>query len=176
MITGKVKLQYGFVDDWFIYAKDEASKKWYMMNTETSPLWLSYGFEGLNLDREPNSIEKYIVPLIDWDKEYLADDDLSTQGWEKVGSNHIMELNEQLYRRARSVPHGSSILSKAQGNREYPKGCRSLFSTPSRIQRKRGRGWRMPRNTVYVGRPTKWSNPLIIGAAASVLTQLGFFS
>jgi len=28
-----------------------------------------------------------------------------------------------------------------------------------RIQRKREKGWRMPPNTVYVGRPTKWGNP-----------------
>ena len=29
-----------------------------------------------------------------------------------------------------------------------------------RIQRKRTKGWKMPENTVYVGRPTKWGNPL----------------
>lgn len=33
---------------------------------------------------------------------------------------------------------------------------------PKRIQRKRTRGWRMPENTVYVGRPTKWGNPFVI--------------
>lgn len=32
---------------------------------------------------------------------------------------------------------------------------------PKRIQRKRTKGWRMPSNTVYVGRPTKWGNPYI---------------
>ncbi len=30
---------------------------------------------------------------------------------------------------------------------------------PKRIQRKRKRGWKMPRSTLYVGRPTKWGNP-----------------
>ena len=30
---------------------------------------------------------------------------------------------------------------------------------PKRIQRRRTRGWKMPLNTVYVGRPTKWGNP-----------------
>ncbi|TAL43871.1 MAG: DUF4326 domain-containing protein [Salinibacterium sp.] len=30
---------------------------------------------------------------------------------------------------------------------------------PKRIQRKRTKGWRMPENTVYVGRPTMWGNP-----------------
>ena len=34
---------------------------------------------------------------------------------------------------------------------------------PKRIQRKRTKGWRMPPNTVYVGRPTKWGNPFLIG-------------
>ena len=30
---------------------------------------------------------------------------------------------------------------------------------PKRIQRKRTKGWKMPANTVYVGRPTIWGNP-----------------
>lgn len=32
-----------------------------------------------------------------------------------------------------------------------------------RIQRKRTAGWKMPENTVYVGRPTKWGNPYRVG-------------
>lgn len=32
-----------------------------------------------------------------------------------------------------------------------------------RIQRKRTKGWRMPENAVYVGRPTKWGNPYQVG-------------
>ena len=32
-----------------------------------------------------------------------------------------------------------------------------------RIQRKRTKGWRMPPNTVYVGRPSKWGNPYRVG-------------
>ncbi|KQQ98004.1 hypothetical protein ASF74_14820 [Arthrobacter sp. Leaf145] len=31
--------------------------------------------------------------------------------------------------------------------------------SPQRIQRKRTKGWRMPENTAYVGRPSKWGNP-----------------
>ena len=34
--------------------------------------------------------------------------------------------------------------------------------TPKRIQRKRIKGWRMPENTVYVGRGSKWGNPYIV--------------
>ena len=35
--------------------------------------------------------------------------------------------------------------------------------TPTRIQRKRTKGWRMQENCVYVGRPTKWGNPFVPG-------------
>ena len=31
-----------------------------------------------------------------------------------------------------------------------------------RIQRKRTKGWKMPENTVYVGRPSRWGNPYSI--------------
>ncbi len=33
---------------------------------------------------------------------------------------------------------------------------------PARIQRKRTKGWKMPRNTIYVGRGTQWGNPFTI--------------
>lgn len=35
--------------------------------------------------------------------------------------------------------------------------------SPIRVQRKRTKGWRMPENTVYVGRPGKWGNPYAVG-------------
>jgi len=31
-----------------------------------------------------------------------------------------------------------------------------------RIQRKRTKGWQMPENAVYVGRPTRWGNPFAL--------------
>ena len=34
---------------------------------------------------------------------------------------------------------------------------------PERIQRRRTKGWRMPQGAVYVGRPSRWGNPFIIG-------------
>lgn len=34
-----------------------------------------------------------------------------------------------------------------------------------RIQRKRTKGWRMPENTVFVGRPSRWGNPYRVGAS-----------
>lgn len=38
---------------------------------------------------------------------------------------------------------------------------------PERIQRKRTKGWRMPEGAIYVGRPTKWGNPIRITAEIS---------
>ena len=37
------------------------------------------------------------------------------------------------------------------------------IAPPMRVQRQRTKGWRMPPNTVYVGRPTKWGNPFRAG-------------
>jgi hypothetical protein len=34
---------------------------------------------------------------------------------------------------------------------------------PVRVQRKRTKGWRMPENTVYVGRGSIWGNPFKVG-------------
>lgn len=39
------------------------------------------------------------------------------------------------------------------------------MSAPVRIQRSRAKGWRMPPNTVYVGRPTRWGNLWRVGRA-----------
>lgn len=34
---------------------------------------------------------------------------------------------------------------------------------PHRIQRKRTKGWKMPPNTIYVGRGSRWGNPFVVG-------------
>jgi hypothetical protein len=36
-----------------------------------------------------------------------------------------------------------------------------------RIQRKRTKGWRMPSNTIYVGRPHYYGNPFVIGNSSN---------
>ena len=43
------------------------------------------------------------------------------------------------------------------------------MSSPVRVQRKRTKGWKMPENTVYVGRPTKFGNPY------KVVSEDGYF-
>ena len=41
------------------------------------------------------------------------------------------------------------------------------MTAPRRIQRKRTKGWRMPPNTVYVGRGSRWGNPFVVGKDGS---------
>jgi hypothetical protein len=42
------------------------------------------------------------------------------------------------------------------------------MTAPIRVQRKRTKGWKMPQNTIYVGRPSRWGNPYL---KASNMTQ-----
>jgi hypothetical protein len=39
--------------------------------------------------------------------------------------------------------------------------------SPQRIQRQRVKGWRMPENTLYVGRGSKWGNPINLSDLAA---------
>lgn len=45
------------------------------------------------------------------------------------------------------------------------------MSKPKRIQRKRTKGWRMPPNTIYVGRPSKWGNPYDWNTSLNPVTE-----
>ncbi|HEX9813282.1 MAG TPA: DUF4326 domain-containing protein [Burkholderiales bacterium] len=40
-----------------------------------------------------------------------------------------------------------------------------MATAPRRIQRQRIKGWRMPANTIYVGRPSRWGNPFGVRCA-----------
>ena len=45
---------------------------------------------------------------------------------------------------------------------------------PKRIQRKRTRGWKMPKNAVYVGRPSRWGNPFDVASTGRIPAVLRF--
>lgn len=47
--------------------------------------------------------------------------------------------------------------------------------TQERIQRKRAKGWKMPPNTVYVGRPTKWGNPYRSADGTESVIEYAYF-
>src|SRR6516225_12062671 len=38
------------------------------------------------------------------------------------------------------------------------------MSKPKRIRRRGSKGWKMPANAIYVGRPTVWGNPYVVGS------------
>ncbi len=44
-----------------------------------------------------------------------------------------------------------------------------LQQQPHRVQRKRVRGFNMPANTIYVGRPSKWGNPFILQDGSDII-------
>ena len=45
---------------------------------------------------------------------------------------------------------------------------------PERIQRSRAKGWRMPADTIYVGRGSKWGNPFTFANSGHVHPALRF--
>jgi len=49
--------------------------------------------------------------------------------------------------------------------------------SPKRIQRRRTKGWRMPEDAVYVGRPSRWGNPFrgpqAVGSFRAFVTKEG---
>ncbi|MFD5910293.1 DUF4326 domain-containing protein [Streptomyces massasporeus] len=49
-----------------------------------------------------------------------------------------------------------------------------MVTTPTRIQRRRTKGWRTPTGAVYVGRPTRFGNPArIVRADHGLVVQWG---
>lgn len=48
------------------------------------------------------------------------------------------------------------------------------MSGPKRIQRRRVRGWRMPKGAVAVSRPGKWGNPISLSEVSGQYPSLAF--
>lgn len=46
---------------------------------------------------------------------------------------------------------------------------------PERMIRKRTKGWRMPADAVYVGRPTRWGNPFTVAQTATRTAAVAAF-
>lgn len=44
--------------------------------------------------------------------------------------------------------------------------------TPTRIQRRRVKGWKAPEGAVYVGRGTKWGNPFVVRGPFSIYSMM----
>ena len=50
------------------------------------------------------------------------------------------------------------------GTEKRRENLRCRMTKPKRIQRSRAKGWKMPANAIYVGRPTVWGNPYVVGS------------
>ena len=70
---------------------------------------------------------------------------------------HATEVIVRLVR----TKHGNAVVYGREKRRE---NLRSRMSKPKRIQRSRSKGWKMPENAIYVGRPTVWGNPYVVGS------------
>ena len=78
-----------------------------------------------------------------------------------------ISLNE--FRHRTSLPWSTSayLLGPVHvvcGTEKRRENLRSRMSKPKRIQRSRAKGWKMPANAIYVGRPTVWGNPYVVGS------------
>ena len=59
---------------------------------------------------------------------------------------------------------GLSAKGVVCGTDRWRENLTSRMSQPKRIQRSRAKGWKMPANAIYVGRPTVWGNPYVVGS------------
>ena len=57
-----------------------------------------------------------------------------------------------------------AVICVVCGTEKRRENLRSRMSKPKRIQRSRAKGWKMPANAIYVGRPTVWGNPYVVGS------------
>lgn len=55
------------------------------------------------------------------------------------------------------------VITPEQLKKAYLDSSQVKEPMPIRIQRRRTKGWKMPPNTVFVGRPTRWGNPYKVG-------------
>ena len=78
---------------------------------------------------------------------------------------HIVQQVKQRITTAATALQADQSGDKAPNPENKPK--------PKRIQRKRTKGWRMPKGAIYVGRPTDFGNPhSLIGSTPEIATKL----
>ena len=73
--------------------------------------------------------------------------------------NHIPPIQDETENLARRINAASPPTHQTPRTHPRTNDLRERSMSPQRIQRKRTKGWRMPENTVYVGRGSKWGNP-----------------
>jgi hypothetical protein len=67
---------------------------------------------------------------------------------------------EVIFRLAKARSAGTIVCGTETRRENLP----SRMTKPKRIQRSRAKDWKMPANAIYVGRPTVWGNPYVVGS------------
>ena len=95
------------------------------------------------------------------------------EGAEAIAPDHVSEALSI----ARSIGRSGCNLHTRQwhfrerckrSRRRRDLGVQQHQTKPHRVVRRRTKNWKMPANTVYVGRPTVWGNPFVVGSESSV--------
>ena len=86
--------------------------------------------------------------------------------WElcEIEFRHLYHLAHHPFQSGRILHPFGEILCRYCGTEKRRENLRSRMSKPKRIQRSRAKGWKMPANAIYVGRPTVWGNPYVVGS------------
>ena len=81
-----------------------------------------------------------------------------------LARHHYRQKGRTRDRSNRPVGEGKGCKAVVCGTEKRRENLRSRMSKPKRIQRSRAKGWKMPANAIYVGRPTVWGNPYVVGS------------
>jgi hypothetical protein len=85
---------------------------------------------------------------------------------ERLRCSGCGKMGDARFSGQRGIDHADALLDAYQAVTKLKK-----FG-PRRIQRQRIKGWRMPENTVYVGRPTKFGNPFVVGESGGAYAPI----
>ena len=77
--------------------------------------------------------------------------------WRQTG-----EIKPSLQAKQKSVKRGAE--RPMAGQVDAASLIESKRVKPHRVVRRRSKDWRMPPDTIYVGRPTVWGNPYVVGS------------
>ena len=85
--------------------------------------------------------------------------DVAVLGW-----HHYRQKGRTRDRSNGSVGEGKGCEGRCLRNGKAAREFTARMSKPKRIQRSRAKDWKMPANAIYVGRPTVWGNPYVVGS------------
>lgn len=95
----------------------------------------------------------YSLPLKSWNEAI----DAALAEIDRLRVNGACDLKDPRFAGLRGVDHADAMYDA------YQAVTRLKRVVPVRVRRSRAKGWRMPANTIYVGRGTVFGNPFKVG-------------